>query len=237
MRILFADDDATMRAAVKIILVGAGHEFVGAENGERALEQFAETSPDLVILDVMMPKLNGFEVCERIRRQKADTPILFLTAKGELDDKKTAYGSGCDDYMVKPFEGAELLLRIGALLRRAYGSPTASSDPSARPLPATMRLGDIEINLRKHTVTVSGTVANLTHREFQILAFLAEHVDEVITKEELVEAVWGEEYADGTVSIAVYIRHIREKIEKDPSHPVYLQTVYRVGYSLHTPEE
>lgn len=232
MKVLFADDDANMRAAVRIILTSAGYEFVGATDGADALEVYASERPDLVILDVMMPRLNGFEVCERLRGRDPELPVLFLTAKGELDDKRAGFGSGADDYMVKPFEGDELLLRVAALLRRAHpGGGSAAVGPNV------LAVGGLALNIRRHEALLDGAKVDLTHREFQILAYLAEHGGDAVTKDELVEAVWGSEYAEEQVAVAVYIRHIREKIERDPSHPAYLTTVFRVGYRLQAPAE
>lgn len=232
MKVLFADDDASMRAAVRVILTSAGYEFVGATDGADALEAYAAARPDLVILDVMMPGLNGFEVCERLRRQNPELPVLFLTARGELDDKKAGFGSGADDYMVKPFEGDELLLRVAALLRRAHPEGVGAATELN-----VLTVGGLALNIRRHEALLDGARIDLTHREFQILAYLAEHRGDAVTKDELVEAVWGSEYVDEQVAVAVYIRHIREKIERDPSRPVYLTTVFRVGYRLQDPAE
>lgn len=232
MKILIADDDASLRAAVRIILTAEGYEVCSAEDGSRAIEVFEEAHPDLAILDVMMPKLNGFEVCERLRAIRPQVPVLFLSAKGELEDKKTGLRSGADDYMVKPFDGEELLLRIAALLRRSAVGGTAVPNDTA---PQCVRIGGLEIHFRRHEVTVDGAKAGLTPKEFQVLALLAEHPGEVFSRDDLVSSLWGEEYTDDNVGIAVYIRRIREKIEKNPSKPQYLQTVWRVGYRLRDP--
>ena len=232
MKILLADDDASLRAAVRIILTAEGHEVCSAEDGIRAIEVFEDAQPDLAILDVMMPKLNGFEVCERLRAASPQLPVLFLSAKGELEDKKTGFRSGADDYMVKPFDGEELLLRITALLRRSAAAVTLDDA-----LPQSVSIGGLEIHFRRHEVSVDGAKVSLTPKEFRILALLAEHPGEVFSRDELVGALWGEEYTDDCVGIAVYIRHIREKIEKNPSKPQYLQTVWRVGYRLRDPSD
>ena len=223
-KILFVDDDASMRAAMRIILTSQGYEYVGAEDGIRGLGLFATERPDLAILDVMTPGLNGFEVCERIRESAPALPVLFLSAKGEVEDKKTGLRSGADDYMTKPFDAEELLLRVAALLRRAASAPVTP--------PSSVAVGDLTINLRRHEVERAGEKLLLTPKEFQILAYLAERAGEVVSQRELLEELWGVDYVGEPTSIAVYVRHIREKIEADPSRPAYLQTVWGVGYCL-----
>ena len=228
-KILFVDDDASMRAAMRIILTSAGYGYVGAEDGARGLELFEAERPDLAILDVMTPGLNGFEVCERIRAAAPGLPVLFLSAKGEVEDKKCGLRSGADDYMVKPFDAEELLLRVAALLRRSAGA-----DP--RGLPAVVEVGELTVNLRRHEVMRAGEKVPLTPKEFQIVAYLAERCGEVVSQRELVEELWGSEYVGEPTSVAVYVRHIREKLERDPSRPAYVQTVWGVGYCLREEE-
>ena len=227
-KILFVDDDASMRAAMRIILTSQGYEYVGAEDGARGLELFAAERPDLAILDVMTPVLNGFEVCERIRAQAPTLPVLFLSAKGEAEDKKTGLRSGADDYMVKPFDAEELLLRVAALLRRVGAAPVVQT--------SVVTVGDLTVNLRRHEVERAGEKLPLTPKEFQILAYLAERAGEVVSQRELLEELWGADYVGEPTSVAVYVRHIREKIERDPSRPAYLQTVWGVGYCLNAGE-
>lgn len=227
-KILFVDDDASMRAAMRIILTSQGYEYVGAEDGVQGLGLFATERPDLAILDVMTPGLNGFEVCERIRVQAPGLPVLFLSAKGEVEDKKTGLRSGGDDYMVKPFDAEELLLRVATLLRRAGAAGSAPFAVEA----GAVAVGDLVVNFRRHEVERAGEKLALTPKEFQILAYLAERAGEVVSQRELVEELWGSAYMGEPTSVAVYVRHIREKIERDPSRPAYLQTVWGVGYCL-----
>lgn len=226
-KILFVDDDASMRAAMRIILTAQGYEYVGAEDGVRGLGLFATERPGLAILDVMTPGLNGFEVCEHIRTQAPGVPVLFLSAKGEVEDKKTGLRSGADDYMVKPFDAEELLLRAAALLRRA-----GAAGPSESSSTGVVAVGDLSVNFRRHEVERAGEKLALTPKEFQILAYLAERAGEVVSQRELTEELWGTDYVGEPTSVAVYVRHIREKIERDPSRPAYLQTVWGVGYCL-----
>lgn len=213
---------------MRIILTSQGYEYVGAEDGVRGLELFAAEQPDLAILDVMTPGLNGFEVCERIRAQAPGVPVLFLSAKGEVEDKKTGLRSGADDYMIKPFDAEELLLRVAALLRRAGAAEPLRLASAA----GVVTVGDLSVNFRRHEVERAGEKLSLTPKEFQILAYLAERAGEVVGQRELIEELWGSDYIGEPTSVAVYVRHIREKIERDPSRPAYLQTVWGVGYCL-----
>lgn len=228
-KIMLADDERSLCDALEIILKDAGYEVCIAHDGKEAVKVFQQERPDLAVLDVMMPWLDGFEVCERVREASPDVPVLMLSAKGDIVDKKTGFKSGADDYLVKPFNDEELVLRIEALLRRrarvdAVQLPARFMQP--------VRVGDLVVDARRYEVTVSGRVISLTPKEFQILALMAENLGRVFTREDLIEAIWGSEYETGSISIPVYVRRIREKIEEDPSNPRFLQTVYRFGYRL-----
>ncbi len=228
-KIMLADDERSLCDALEIILKDAGYEVCIAHDGKEAVKVFQQERPDLAVLDVMMPWLDGFEVCERVRETSPDVPVLMLSAKGDIVDKKTGFKSGADDYLVKPFNDEELVLRIEALLRRrarvdAVQLPARFMQP--------VRVGDLVVDARRYEVTVSGRVISLTPKEFQILALMAENLGRVFTREDLIEAIWGSEYETGSISIPVYVRRIREKIEEDPSNPRFLQTVYRFGYRL-----
>ncbi len=238
-KVLLADDERSLCEAVRMILEDAGYEVCVAHDGREAVDVFWREQPDLAILDVMMPKLDGFEVVERIRGMRKDVPVLILSAKGDIVDKKRGFAVGADDYVVKPFDDDEIVLRVGALLRRAAmgavpadGEATALSPVETRRLMHPVTLGDLTIDPRRYEVTVAGRAVTLTPKEFQILALMADHPGEVFTNEELVETIWGSEYTGEAISIPVYIRRIRLKIEKDPSKPQYLQTVWRFGYKL-----
>lgn len=231
--ILVADDDDGSSRAIEKILAKDGHSCLRAADGREALRLFAERKPDLVILDVMMPFLDGFQVCDRIREQDRATPILFLTAKGDIVDKRIGYSIGADDYLVKPFSGEELRLRVGALLRRARLSDEAPS--SARR--ETYRVGDLEVDVRTGDVRLSGRRIELTPKEARIMAVLASHPGEVYSKRDLIMEIWGEEYLDSSIAISVYVRRIRAKLEPDPSEPCYLQTIWHCGYRLASDED
>lgn len=237
MKILLADDERSLCDALRMILEDAGYEVCVAHDGREAVEVFAREQPDLAILDVMMPRLDGFEVVEEIRKARPAMPVLILSAKGDIVDKKRGFHLGADDYVVKPFDDDEIILRVEALLRRAALGGGGASE--GEKIPATPRqlmqpvtLGDLAIDPRRCEVAVAGKAVSLTPKEFQILALLADHPGEVFTNDELVETIWGEEYAGEAISIPVYIRRIRLKIEKDPSRPEYLKTVWRFGYKL-----
>lgn len=236
-KILLADDERSLCDALEIILEDAGYEVCVAHDGREAVEVFAREQPDLAILDVMMPRLDGFEVVEKIREMRPAMPVLILSAKGDIVDKRRGFHLGADDYVVKPFDDDEIILRIEALLRRAAlggeGAAEGEKTPTtSRQLMQPVTLGDLVIDPRRCEVTVAGKAVALTPKEFQILALLADHPGEVFTNEELVETIWGKEYAGEAISIPVYIRRIRLKIEKDPSRPEYLKTVWRFGYKL-----
>jgi two-component system response regulator VicR len=224
MKILFADDDEGMRTLVEHIVLDAGHEFVCAEDGAEALALAESGRPDLLILDVMMPQLNGFEVCEKLREQKVSAPIILLTAKGDIVDKSIGFKAGADDYLVKPFIPQELQLRIEALLRR--GTKGLSTGYMADKL----CYDDLEIDIKRRKVTVRGKNIDLTPKEFHILHMLASNPGVVFTREQLVEDIWGQQYSGEITGITVLVHRVREKIEVDPSNPHYIQTIWHVGY-------
>lgn len=221
-KIMLADDEESMQVLVKRILVGKGYSFCCATDGISAIEVFNRENPDLLLLDVMMPEMDGFQVCRILREQGALTPILFLSARGDIVDKSVGFNAGGDDYLIKPFSTQELMLRIEAHLRRQQRlSPEQERDFTA---------ADIAFDIKRKKITVKGRTVILTPKEFMILAVLARHPGEIFTREQLIEVVWGKEYMGETTSIAVFIRRIREKIEDNPSKPVYIQTVWRAGY-------
>lgn len=229
MKILLADDERSLCDALEIILADAGYAVSIAHDGAEAIELFSRDDFDLVILDVMMPKVDGYEACTLVRQRDPDVPVLMLTAKGDIVDKKSGFRAGADDYLVKPFNDEELLLRVEALLRRRSKSETAGE---GRKLLQTVKIGGLIIDPKRYEVTAEGRVISLTPKEFQILALMADHPGKVFTREDLIDNIWGKEYERGAISIPVYVRRIREKIEKDPSDPKYLQTVWRFGYKL-----
>lgn len=198
---------------------------------EEACALFQREWPDVVVLDVMMPKVDGFEVCRRIREVDENVPVLFLSARDGIIDKRIGFSFGGDDYLVKPFNEEELAMRIEALVRRSRRS-RRDGEAAAPERPERFALGPFTFDEVRHEVLKGGEPVVLTPKEFQLLHHLASHPGAVMGKDELIEELWGEEYLDGAISIAVYVRKIREKIEENPAKPAYLKTVWGVGYSF-----
>lgn len=220
---MLADDELSMQTLIEHIAMDAGYEVCVVNNGLELLEKYEQERPDVILLDVMMPRMDGYTACRELRDRACFTPIIFLSAKGDIVDKSSGFKAGGDDYLVKPFNSEELVLRIEALMRRGQGF-------AQHAIPDIVRVEDLELDVKRHKVIVGGNQVDLTGKEFHILLLLATHPGEVLTKSQIIEEVWGKEYVDESTSIGVLIRRIREKIEKDPSHPHYVQTVWRVGY-------
>jgi two-component system OmpR family response regulator len=224
-KILIVEDDQALLDVLKYNLTKEGYSVVTATDGIQALEVARGSKLDLILLDIMLPKMSGFDVC-RILRKETTTPILMLTAKDEEVDKIVGLEIGADDYMTKPFSMRELLARIRAMLRRAE---------MVKPKPveeAVLRISDLEVDLARHKATLSGTKLELTPKEFDLLVFLARNKGLVLSREQLLERVWGYDYAGGTRTVDVHIRWLREKIEVDPAKPKRLVTIRGVGYKL-----
>ncbi len=229
MKIMLADDEESIRILVEHIVTEDGYEFCYAADGVEALNVIKQERPDLLILDVMMPKLNGFDVCAKLREQGRRVPIIILSAKGDIVDKSVGFKAGADDYLVKPFSSLELSLRIEALLRR---KSRKSKSTQLSEVADSYKIDDLEIYFKRMEVKLAGKTLDLTPKEYKILAYLASEPGEVFSREQLITYVWGEDFVGESTSIAVFIRKIREKIEADPSKPKYLQTVWGVGYKL-----
>ena len=227
MKILLADDEVSIQKLISGLLEDEGHECVCVEDGTDALEAFENASFDLVILDVMMPRMDGFATCRELRTRGVAVPVIFLSAKGDIVDKGIGFAAGGDDYMTKPFDPRELLMHIEAHLRRAHMDVAP-----AKPEPKTLILGRFVIDTAKHQVTKEGISIKLTPKEFKILLALARMPDTVLSKEQLVEDAWGAEFVGETQSITVFIKKLRNKIEDDPSDPRIIETVWGIGYRL-----
>jgi DNA-binding response OmpR family regulator len=221
--ILLVDDEAPIQRMLEFPLKKDGYNVVVAGDGEEALEKFRAGKFDLVVLDIMMPKLDGLEVCKEIRAE-SNVPIVMLTARADEVDKVIGLELGADDYMTKPFSLREFRSRVKAALRRAGMS--AETAPSDR----TIEAGNVMIDPGKRVVTVSGEPITLTFMEFEILMALASEPGRVLTREALLERVWGDSAYRDIRTVDVHIRHLREKIEPDPSNPEYILTVRNVGY-------
>ena len=227
--IVAADDDPQLLRLVTRNLQLEDYEVVAANDGQQALERIEERMPNLVILDVMMPKLDGFAVCERVREFSA-VPIIIVTARGQDQDKIHGLDLGADDYLTKPFSVEELLARVRAVLRRSQ----LSASQGAQGLHPTMSVGDLTIDFAQHRVTLADREIELTPVEYRLLAYLAQNAGRVVTQDLLLEHVWGEEYAGESHLLQVNVNRLRRKIERDPAHPRYLHTKMGVGYLLST---
>jgi len=222
-KVLIVEDDPNLLEALRYNVRKEGHDVVTAVDGVQALEVARMNKPDLVILDIMLPGLSGFEVC-RILRKEMTVPILVLTARDDEIDKVTGLDLGADDYMTKPFSMRELLARIRAMLRRVEIQTAIPEMP--------LKFGDIEVDTGHHVITKAGNVLSLTPKEFDLLAFLTKNKGLVFTRDQLLEKVWGYNYSGDTRTVDVHIRWLREKIEDNPEEPKCLITIRGVGYKF-----
>ena len=229
-KILIVEDDKTLIDVLKYNFSKEGYRVVTAIDGLQGLEVARAEKPDIIILDIMLPKLDGLEVC-RILRKEMTTPILMLTAKVEEIDKVVGLELGADDYITKPFSLRELLARIRAMLRRAEMlKQEAASREEA--MPAVMIARGLEVDLARHQVSLGGSILDLSPKEFELLVFLMRNRSRAFTRDYLLEKVWGYDYAGDTRTVDVHIRWLRRKIEAEPSRPQYLLTVRGYGYKF-----
>jgi two-component system response regulator ResD len=225
-KILVVDDESIVREVVERYLTREGYRVRSAADGEVALRLASEEIPDLVVLDLMLPAVDGLEVCRRLRAE-ADVPIIMLTAKGEETDRVVGLTLGADDYMVKPFSPRELVARVQAVLRRTRGSRSEGDTRQE-----VLRFPHLQVNLRTRTVQARGQPVDLTRKEFDLLAFLAAHPGQVFTRDQLMDQVWDYEFPGDASTVTVHVRRLREKVEENPERPRYLKTVWGVGYKL-----
>ena len=230
-RILLVDDEQSIQTLLSYPLRRDGYEVVQATDGRQALERFAEQSFDLVVLDLMLPKLDGLEVC-RLLRGRSSVPIIMLTARSEEIDKVVGLELGADDYITKPFSLREFSSRIKAALRRAEMTRPAEPSPDEAPLD----VHGLRIDFSKRSVRIRGNEAELTFVEFEILSVLARSPGRVYTRDMLLSRIWGDSAYRDPRTIDVHIRHLREKIEREPKDPEYLFTVRGVGYRFRDSE-
>jgi two-component system, OmpR family, response regulator ResD len=223
--VLVVDDDDTVAKVVVGYLERAGHETRLVSDGRQALAAVAKSAPDLVVLDLMLPEIDGLEVCRRIRSTHPDLPVIMLTALGEAEDRIAGLEVGADDYVTKPFSPRELVLRIDSVLRRSAAGPPAS---------AVLTAGPITIDTAARRATRDGADLALTVRELDLLAFLMAHPGTAFNREQLMREVWGWTFGDQS-TVTVHVRRLREKIEDDPTNPKLIQTVWGIGYRLELP--
>ncbi|MDW7729064.1 MAG: response regulator transcription factor [Bacillota bacterium] len=221
--VLVVDDEKTLVKALSFNLEKEGFRVEQAYDGEEALRKVFEIKPDIVVLDLMLPEVDGFEVCRRIRK-KLDVPIIMLTARAEDIDKVLGLELGADDYLTKPFNSRELVARIKAILRRS-----TVRDEENRKL---IQIGKLQVDLLQHRVRIGDQEINLTSKEFALLSFLAANAGNVYSREQLLEQVWGYDYYGDVRTVDVHIRHLREKLENDPGNPDLIITVWGTGYKI-----
>lgn len=222
--VLIVDDEPSIREVVSLYLRRAGYSVVVASDGQAALDTLETQSPDLVVLDLMLPKVDGWEITRRIR-EVSEVPIIMLTARREELDRILGLEMGADDYVVKPFSPRELVSRVRAVLRRARGSAESTDD-------RILEFNGLRIDPGTRLVEVDGEERSLTPKEFDLLWVLARHPRQVFNRDRLLDLVWGlTEYVDPS-TVTVHVRRLREKVEPDPAHPRYIQTVWGVGYKF-----
>jgi len=224
-RILIVEDETPMRTALADLLAAEGYRILTATDGENGLQRALAEKPDLILLDVMMPRLDGFALCAELRRLGHAMPVLMLTAKGQVEDRVTGLDAGADDYLVKPFSTDELLARVRALLRRVERKTKSA---------VRLKLGDVEIDLARQTALRGKRPVHLTAKEFAMLRLMAEAEGAPVTRENFLDAVWGYTAFPTTRTVDNHIASLRGKLEHDPDTPRWLKTVHGIGYRLET---
>jgi len=232
-RILVVDDEKPIADILQFNLKKEGYEVFCAYDGTEALQMVEEITPDLILLDIMLPQKDGMEVCREVRK-KYDMPIIMLTAKDSEIDKVLGLELGADDYVTKPFSTRELLARVKANLRRHQQKSSVSEDENDT---NEIVVGSLIIHPDAYIVSKRGEKIELTHREFELLHYLARHIGQVMTREHLLQTVWGYDYYGDVRTVDVTVRRLREKIEDNPSHPTWIVTRRGVGYYLRNPEQ
>ena len=231
-RVLIVEDEKNIVDILRFNLQRSGYEVLGAYDGQEGLRMALEENPDLILLDVMLPKMNGFDVCRALRDKGSNVPVIILTAREEESDKVLGLEIGADDYITKPFSMRELIARVGANIRRT--AMTAVPAPASDAMPVA---GDLSINTDSHQVYRAGQAIDLTQREYELLTFLASHPNKVYSRIALMEQVWNYGYVgDDARTVDVTVRRLREKIEADPANPVYILTRRGAGYYFSVPQ-
>jgi DNA-binding response OmpR family regulator len=225
-KILIVDDEKAMREGLSDNLLFEGYETVVAENGKIALTIIEEHSFDLIILDVMMPEMSGFDVCKKLRQKNNNTPVILLTAKGEEIDRVLGLELGADDYITKPFSLRELIARIKAILRRTQNS-NIEQEPSKM-----IKIGLLEVDFERYTARANGQEVKLSHKEFEILNFLLKQQNKIVSRDELLKNIWHYDEFPTTRTIDNFILRLRQKIEINPNDPKVILTVHGMGYKL-----
>ena len=225
MKILVVDDEALLVKGIRFNLMNEGYEVITGSNGQEAVDQVAQNRPDLVVLDVMMPVMDGLTACAKIR-EFSDVPIIMLTAKVDDMDKLIGFDHGVDDYLTKPFNILELKARIRALLRRSGAGTAKKEEPAANDL----TIGTIRLDLDARNAYKNGQLADLTAKEFDVIEFLMRNPNRVYSREALLDTIWAYEYRSDIRTVDVHIRRLREKLEENPAEPKHILTKWGVGY-------
>ena len=223
-KILIVEDEDSVLDPLELLLSKEGFSIETARNGREGLDKFSKVSPDLVLLDIMLPEVSGTEVCRQIRA-KSNVPIIMLTAKDTEVDKVVGLELGADDYIVKPYSKAELVARIKAVLRRGVSDHSPGEG-------GVITAGPVTIDVERHAVSIAGVSISLPLKEFELLEFLVRNSGRVLTRTQLIDRVWGSDYFGDTKTLDVHVKRLRAKIEKDPANPVYIQTIRGLGYKF-----
>ena len=223
-KILIVEDEDSVLDPLELLLSKEGFSIETARNGREGLDKFWKVSPDLVLLDIMLPEVSGTEVCRQIRA-KSNLPIIMLTAKDTEVDKVVGLELGADDYIVKPYSKAELVARIKAVLRRGLSEHTSADG-------GVITAGPVTIDVDRHAVSIGGENISLPLKEFELLEFLVRNSGRVLTRTQLIDRVWGSDYFGDTKTLDVHVKRLRAKIEKDPANPTYIQTIRGLGYKF-----
>jgi two-component system response regulator RegX3 len=222
-KVLVVEDEQSLREALVFFLEKEGHQVLEAVDGEEAIRVFENSGADIILLDLMLPKIDGNQVCKQIR-QSSNVPIIMLTAKDSEIDKIVGLEIGADDYVTKPYSTRELLARINAVLRRQVEPPITAD--------SVLIAGELRLDSDRHVVTLSGNPLTLPLKEFELLELLMENVNRVLTRGQIIDRVWGSNYFGDTKTLDVHIKRLRSKVEEDPARPKYIQTVRGLGYKL-----
>lgn len=226
-KILIVDDEPSILTLLTYNIEHAGYETDHAIDGVEAVDKALKEEYDLIVLDLMLPKMDGMEVCNHLRNKQIDTPILMLTARNEEANKILGLGLGADDYLTKPFSPKEVIARIKAILRRTNRSQAKEYQ--------TIKIGDLFIYPEKHEAKLCGNVLSFTRKEFELLLYLAKHIGKVISRDDLLTEVWNYDFAGDTRIVDVHISRVREKIEINTKKPIYIKTIRGLGYKLEEP--
>lgn len=232
-KILIVDDEQSILTLLQYNLEQAGFEVISASDGEEARHKAITEKPDLIVLDLMLPKLDGIEVCKQLRQEKVETPILMLTAKDDEFDKVLGLELGADDYMTKPFSPRELVARVKAILRRTASLSVQQGDTEDKE--EVLRIGCLKIYPEHYEAYFKNQLLELTPKEFELLLYLAQNKGRVLTRDQLLSAVWNYDFAGDTRIVDVHISHLRDKIEENSKKPLYIKTIRGYGYKLEEP--